>query len=123
MIEPPAYAKSKQQSGGIMRLSLLALSLIWLPFSASADVLRTNNFGDVFDGNSPFAVGKVNTSTAGRLVTDRFGDVYVEGSNFKVGHIDGVSSAGELYMDNFGDVYVKGNPFKVDAKEALNLKD
>lgn len=106
-----------------MRLSLLALPLLLLPLSANADVLHTNRFGEVFDGNSPFAVGKVNTSTAGRLVTDRFGDVYVEGSHFKVGHIDGVTSAGELYMDNFGDVYVKGSPFKVDAKEALNLKD
>lgn len=106
-----------------MRLSLLALPLLLLPFSANADVLHTNHFGEVFDGNSPFAVGKVNTSTAGRLVTDRFGDVYIEGSHFKVGHIDGVSSAGELYMDNFGDVYVKGSPFRVDAKEALNLKD
>ena len=106
-----------------MRLSLLALSLIWFPFSASADVLRTNNFGDVFDGNSPFAVGKVNTSTAGQLVTDRFGNVYVEGSPFRVGHIEGVYKAGELYMDNFGDVYVKGSHFSVDAKDALNLKD
>lgn len=105
-----------------MRLSLLALPILLLPLSSNADVLRTNNFGDVFDGSSPFAVGKVDTSTAGRLVTDRFGDVYVEGSHFKVGHINGVSSAGELYMDNFGDVYVKGSPFKVDATEALNLK-
>ena len=77
-----------------MRLSLLALHLLLLPLSANADVLHTNHFGEVFDGNSPFAVGKVNTSTAGRLRTDMFGDVYVEGS-----------------------------PFKVDAKEALNLKD
>ena len=73
--------------------------------------------------NSPFAVGKVNTSTAGQLVTDRFGNVYVEGSPFRVGHIEGVYKAGELYMDNFGDVYVKGSHFSVDATEALNLKD
>ena len=106
-----------------MRLSLLAFPMLLLPLSASADVLHTNQFGEVLDGNSPFAVGKVNTSTADRLVTDLFGDVYVEGSHFKVGHINGVYSAGDLYMDNFGDVYVKGSPFKVDAKEALNLKD
>lgn len=106
-----------------MRLSLLALPLLLLPLSANADVLHTNHFGEVFDGDLPFAVGKVNTSTAGRLKTDMFGDIYVEGSPFKVGHIDGVSIAGDLYMDNFGDVYVKGSPFKVDAKEALNLKD
>lgn len=106
-----------------MRLSLLALPLLLLPLSANADVLHTNHFGEVFDGNSPFAVGKVNTSTAGRLRTDMFGDVYVEGSPFKVGHINGVYSAGDLYMDDFGDVYVKGSPFKVDAKDALNLKD
>lgn len=106
-----------------MHLSLLVLHLLLLPLSANADVLHTNRFGGVFDGNSPFAVGKVNTSTAGRLRTDMFGDVYVEGSPFKVGHINGVYSAGELYMDNFGDVYVKGSPFKVDAKEALNLED
>ncbi|MGN8893397.1 hypothetical protein, partial [Anaerobiospirillum succiniciproducens] len=68
-------------------------------------------------------VGKVNTSTAGRLRTDMFGDVYVEGSPFKVGHINGVYSAGELYMDDFGNVYVEGSSFKVDAKEALNLED
>ena len=106
-----------------MRLSLLALPLLLLPLSANADVLHTNRFGEVFDGDLPFAVGKVNTSTAGQLVTDRFGNVYVEGSPFRVGHIEGVYKAGELYMDNFGDVYVKGSPFKVDAKEALNLKD
>ena len=106
-----------------MRLSLLAFPMLLLPLSASADVLHTNHFGEVLDGNFPFAVGKVNTSTAGQLVTDRFGNVYVEGSPFRVGHIEGVYKAGELYMDNFGDVYVKGSPFKVDAKEALNLKD
>ena len=105
-----------------MRLSLLALPLLLLPLSANADVLHTNRFGEVFDGNSPFAVGKVNTSTAGRLRTDMFGDVYVEGSPFKVGHINGVYSAGDLYMDDFGDVYVEGSSFKVDAKDALNLK-
>lgn len=106
-----------------MRLSLLAFPMLLLPLSANADVLHTNHFGEVFDGDLPFAVGKVNTSTAGRLKTDMFRDIYVEGSQFKVGHIDGVSIAGDLYMDNFGDVYVKGSPFKVDAKEALNLKD
>lgn len=77
-----------------MRLSLLALPLLLLPLCANADVLHTNRSGEVFDGDLPFAVGKVNTSTAGRLRTDMFGDVYVEGSSFKV-----------------------------DAKEALNLKD
>lgn len=106
-----------------MRLSLLALPMLLLPLSANADVLHTNRFGGVFDGNSPFAVGNVNTSTAGRLRTDMFGDVYVEGSPFKVGHINGVYSAGELYMDDFVNVYVEGSSFKVDAKEALNLKD
>ncbi len=107
----------------VMYKILLLISALLLSFFSFAGELHTNKFGDVFNGKSPFPVGRVNTSTGGYLWCNTFGDIYVEGSPFAVGHLEGVNSEGILYMDEFGDVYVTGSPFKVDAKDEFNLKE
>lgn len=97
-------------------LALEALASI----TATADELRVDTFGNVYDGNSPFSIGKVDSSGAqGKLHTDIFGNVYVGNSPFSVGKVEGSSSKGTIRRDTFGKYYVGDSPFDVDVSKVI----
>lgn len=88
--------------------------------TATADELRVDTFGNVYDGNSPFSIGKVDSSGAqGKLHTDIFGNVYVGNSPFSVGKVEGSSSKGTIRRDTFGKYYVGDSPFDVDVSKVI----
>ena len=88
--------------------------------TATADELRVDTFGNVYDGNSPFSIGKVDSSGAqGKLHTDIFGNVYVGNSPFSVGKVEGSSSKGTIRRDTFGKYYVGNSPFDVDVSKVI----
>lgn len=97
-------------------LALGALASI----TAIADELIVDTFGNVYDGNSPFSIGKVDSSGAqGKLHTDIFGNVYVGNSPFSVGKVEGSSSKGTIRRDSFGKYYVGDSPFDVDVSKVI----
>ena len=89
--------------------------------TATADELRVDTFGNVYDGNSPFSIGKVDSSGAqGKLHTDIFGNVYVGNSPFSVGKVQGlIYSKGTIRRDYFGKYYVGDSPFDVDVSKVI----
>lgn len=88
--------------------------------TATADELRVDTFGNVYDGNSPFSIGKVDSSGAqGKLHTDTFGNVYVGNSPFSVGKVEGSTSKGTIRRDTFGKYYVGNSPFDVDVSKVI----
>lgn len=88
--------------------------------TATADELRVDTFGNVYDGNSPFSIGKVDSSGAqGKLHTDIFGNVYVGNSPFSVGKVEGSTSKGTIRRDTFGKYYVGNSPFDVDVSKVI----
>lgn len=88
--------------------------------TATADELRVDTFGNVYDGNSPFSIGKVDSCGAqGKLHTDIFGNVYVGNSPFSVGKVEGSSSKGTIRRDTFGKYYVGDSPFDVDVSKVI----
>lgn len=90
---------------------------------ATAGELHANIFGDVYNGDSPFSVGQIESGAEGPLRVDRFGDVYVGNSPFSVGHLEDSTGEGVLKMDEFGDVRAGDSPFVIkDAARVLNLK-
>lgn len=76
--------------------------------------LRTDVFGNVYVGNSPFSVGKVDTHRAGDLRTDVFGNVYAGDSPFSLGKVN-TTAAGVLHADAFGSVYAGDSPFSIGS--------
>ncbi len=90
---------------------------------ATAGDLHASVFGDVYNGDSPFSVGQIESGAEGPLRVDRFGDVYVGNSPFPVGHLEDSTGEGVLKMDEFGDVRAGDSPFVIrDAARVLNLK-
>jgi|GEM_PF-1079202 len=107
-----------------MRRSILLLfSLGVIAAGASAGELRTDIFGNVYDGDWSIPVGQVEPGGEGRLRVDVFGDIYVEDRPFPVGHTDHSTGEGWLHMDSFGGVRAGDSLFEIeDADKALKLK-
>lgn len=100
----------------------LVLTLSTLTFvKASADELRVDTFGNVYDGNSPISIGKVDSSGAqGKLHTDTFGNVYVGNSNFSVGKVQGlIYSKGTIKRDYLGKYHVGDSPINIDMSNVI----
>ena len=106
-----------------MRRSILLLfSLGVIAAGASAGELRTDIFGNVYDGDWSIPVGQVEPGGEGRLRVDVFGDIYVEDRPFPVGHTDHPTGEGWLHMDSFGGGRAGGSLFEIeDADKALNI--
>lgn len=104
---------------------LLILSLLAIANLSLADVLNVDSFGNVYDGNNPFQVGKINNGSysEGIIYSDAFGYLYSGDSSFSFGRINDYSGGGGvLHMDAFGRIYVGNSPFEsTDAKDVLNI--
>lgn len=89
--------------------------------TATADELRVDTFGNVYDGNSPFSIGKVDSSGAqGKLHTDTFGNVYVGNSHFSVGKVQGlIYSKGTIKRDYLGKYHVGDSPINIDMSNVI----
>lgn len=107
-----------------MRRSILLLfSLGVIAAGATAGELRTDIFGNVYDGDWSIPVGQVEPGGEGRLRVDVFGDIYVEDRPFPVGHTDHPTGEGWLHMDSFGGVRAGDSLFEIeDADKVLKLK-
>ncbi len=113
--------------GGLIMFRILYVIMLFLITETSvAGVLHTDVFGNIYDGDSPFQIGKVNLSGGeGRLYVDEFGYLYVEGSPFSIGKFSSVSGKGFLHADEFGRIRAGDSPFDIDENEArsvLNLQ-
>lgn len=93
-------------------------------FVAQAGTLHSDVFGNVYDGDSPFPVGKIdNHGQSGDLRTDAFGNVYVGNSAFSSGRVKTSPSAeGKLHRDTFGNVRSGSSPFDVDTEGVIKKK-
>lgn len=103
----------------------LAVALLAYSTLSLAGVLHADVFGEVYDGDNPFPVGKIDfMGSSGAIRSNAFGDLYVGDSSFSFGKIS-ISSANEgvLHMDNFNRIYIGDNPFEcTEAQEILNIK-
>jgi hypothetical protein len=76
--------------------------------------IRVDAFGNVYQGDSPFPIGRVDPSGAGGLMqSDTFGNLTVGNSPFSIGRIDPEdhTASGVLHSDQFGHVYQGNSPF------------
>lgn len=107
-----------------MRRSILLLfNLGVIAAGATAGELRTDIFGNVYDGDWSIPVGQVEPGGDGRLRVDVFVDIYVADCPFPVGHADHSTGEGWLHMDSFGGVRAGDSLFEIeDADKALKLK-
>mgnify|MGYP005754383255 CR=1 FL=1 len=100
-----------------IRQWLLCAGVLLASGASLAGDLHADDFGNVYDGDSPFSIGRIHQPvSAGRLRSDDFGNVYAGDSPFAIGKIQGSGvSQGYLHRDDFGNVYAGDNPFRVDV--------
>ncbi len=105
----------------IATFSVLLLS----SYMTIAGDLYSDPFGNIYDEDSPFSIGKIESGYEGKLHSDPFGSIYVGDSPFSIGEIhDASGREGTVHRDDFGHIYIGSSPFESeDIKDVLNIED
>ena len=98
--------------------------IVKLLYDNSRDVY-SDPFGNIYDEDSPFSIGKIESGYEGKLHSDPFGSIYVGDSPFSIGEIhDASGREGTVHRDDFGHIYIGSSPFESeDIKDVLNIED
>lgn len=106
-----------------MRKLITALALGLIATSAMADFLRTDCFGNVYDGDFTIPIGYADTISEGRIWCDELGNLSVGRDGLRFAQIDYMGFGGYLYMDEFDRILIHGESWPLDVRGAIHLKE